>query len=52
MIKEQYHRLAPTFNRTKHLINQEIDQIPMNVNRSGKTYQRIIREIRKRYERD
>ena len=49
MTKEQYHLLAPTFNRTQHLIDLEIDRIPFNVNRAGKTYRRLTKQIRERY---
>lgn len=46
MTKEQYHRLAPTFNRTQHLIDLEIDRIPLNVNRAGKHYRKLVKHIR------
>lgn len=50
MTKEEYNRLAPSFNLQQHRINQAIDRIPLNVNRAGATYRRLIRLIRNRYE--
>lgn len=49
MNKDQYNRLAPIFNRQQHLIDLEIDRIPMNVNRSGKHYRKLIKNIKQQY---
>jgi len=41
MTKEDYHRLAPRYNRADILIAQ----IPLNINRAGKHYQKLIKNI-------
>ena len=41
MTREQYHLLAPRFNRH----DREIAAIPQNINRAGKHYKRLIKEI-------
>lgn len=48
MTCEEYNRLAPRFNRNKVIIDNLIAQIPWNVNRSGKYYKKLVKEI---YER-
>lgn len=46
MTREQYHLLAPTFNLRQQQIEQAIARIPLNVNRAGKHYQKLVREIK------
>jgi hypothetical protein len=43
--QEEYHRLAPTFNRNQVIIDNLIAQIPLNINRAGKTYQKKLKMI-------
>jgi len=47
MTREQYHALAPTFDR--HAVRRQalIDAIPSKVNRAGKHYRRLLKEINK-----
>jgi hypothetical protein len=50
MIKtaQQYARAVATFDQDR--INAMIDRIPWNVNRSGKHYRKLVKEIRNNYE--
>ena len=41
MTADTYNYLAPRFNRYDTLI----DAIPQNVNRAGKTYKRLVKQI-------
>ncbi len=41
MTKAEYHRLAPRYNKADKLI----EQIPLNINRAGKHYQKLIKKI-------
>jgi len=41
MTKEQYHALAPTFDPRDQLVAL----IPLNVNRAGKHYKKLLKEI-------
>jgi hypothetical protein len=45
MTKEQYHLLAPRFDRH----DKEIAAIPQNINRAGKLYRKLVKQI---YEKD
>lgn len=45
MTSKEYNRLAPLYNRRQILIDQAIAQIPWNVNRAGKTYQKKLKMI-------
>ncbi len=41
MTKEEYWALAPTFDRRDRLVAQ----IPLNINRAGKHYKKLLKEI-------
>jgi hypothetical protein len=41
MKKSEFHKLAPTYDRHEVLI----DAIPSRVNRAGRYYQKLIKEI-------
>jgi len=41
MTSEEYNYLAPRYNRH----DKEIDAIPQNINRAGKLYKKLIRNI-------
>jgi hypothetical protein len=45
MTRKQYHALAPTLDR--HAVRRQalIDAIPLNVNRAGRYYRKLIKEI-------
>lgn len=45
MTRQQYHNLAPRYNRNQVIIDNLIAQIPWNVNRAGKTYKKKLKEI-------
>ena len=45
MTEQEYNRLAPTYDRNKVLMEQEIARIPMNINRAGKHYRKLTKEI-------
>jgi len=49
MTAEQYNLLAPTYDRNKVMMEQEIDRIPMNINRAGSLYRKKLKEIINRY---
>lgn len=40
---DEYYALASTFNQRR--IANQIAQIPLNINRSGKHYQKLIKQI-------
>ena len=41
MTRAEYHKLAPRYNKADKLIAQ----IPLNINRAGKHYQKLIKQI-------
>jgi hypothetical protein len=41
MTAEEYHLLAPRFNR----YDREIAAIPQNINRAGKLYGKLVKQI-------
>jgi len=41
MTCEEYNRLAPRYNRTDIII----DAIPQNINRAGKHYKKLVKQI-------
>jgi ADP-dependent phosphofructokinase/glucokinase len=43
MTREQYHQLVTTFDQRK--IQDQIERIPLNINRAGKHYQKLIKQI-------
>ena len=45
---DQYYKAVQRIDQDR--IDQEIDRIPLNVNRAGKHYRKLIKEIRERYE--
>jgi hypothetical protein len=45
MTREQYHALAPTYNRHEARRQALIDAIPMRVNRAGRYYRKLIKLI-------
>ena len=45
MTSKDYHRLAPLYNRNQVIIDNLIAQIPLNINRAGKTYQKKLKMI-------
>jgi hypothetical protein len=45
---KEYAQAVATFDQDR--INRLIDQIPSRVNRTGKTYRRLVAKIRKEYE--
>jgi len=45
MTREQYHALAPTYNRHEARRQALIDAIPLRVNRAGRHYQKLIKQI-------
>jgi hypothetical protein len=45
MTKEDYWKLAPTFDRHEARRQALVDAIPMNVNRAGRYYRKLIKEI-------
>lgn len=45
MTKETYWKLAPTFDRHKARRQALIDAIPLNVNRNGRLFRKLIKEI-------
>ncbi len=45
MTKEDYHRLAPLYNRNQVVIDNLIAQIPLNINRAGKHYRKLVKQI-------
>ena len=45
MTSEEYNRLAPIYNGKKVAIDKLIAQIPLNINRAGKHYKRLLKEI-------
>jgi hypothetical protein len=47
MTKDEYHAKVATFDQDR--INAEIDRIPLNVNRSGKRYKQLTKQIRDKY---
>lgn len=49
MTRSEYHRLAPTFNRRQLLIDQAIDRIPQNVNRAGRHYKKLLKQIHEQF---
>ena len=49
MTKETYWKLAPTYDRHEARRQALIDAIPSRVNRAGRYYRKLIKEI---YERD
>ena len=47
MTRQEYHAKVATFDQDR--INAMIDRIPLNVNRAGKTYRRLVTKIREEY---
>jgi hypothetical protein len=45
MTKSEYHALAPTYDRHEARRQALIDAIPSRVNRAGKHYRKLLREI-------
>lgn len=45
MTRSEYHALAPTFDRRDRLV----EQIPLNINRAGRHYKKLLKQI---YERN
>jgi hypothetical protein len=45
MTRDQYHALAPTYDRHEARRQALIEAIPMNVNRAGRYYRKLIKEI-------
>jgi hypothetical protein len=45
MTRDQYHNLAPTYDRHEARRQTLIDAIPGRVNRAGRYYRRLIKEI-------
>jgi hypothetical protein len=45
MTRKQYHQLAPTYDRYEARRQALIDAIPLNVNRAGRYYRKLIKEI-------
>lgn len=43
MTSDQYHALVATYD--DHRIEAAVSRIPMNINRAGKHYQKLVREI-------
>jgi hypothetical protein len=50
MTKEEYHRIVEDYDQ--HLINLAIDAIPLNINRAGKHYKKLVYETQQSMERD
>jgi cytochrome c-type biogenesis protein CcmH/NrfG len=48
MTRAQYEEKVKTFDQDR--INAMIDRIPQNVNRAGKTYRQLTKQIREEYE--
>ena len=47
MTKEQYHHLVANYDR--HRIEALIARIPQNVNRAGRHYRKLVKEIYENY---
>jgi len=47
MTRQEYHTKVATFDQDR--INAMIDRIPQNVNRAGKHYQKLVKEIKNNY---
>ena len=47
MTREQYHAIVEDYDQ--HRIQLEIDRIPMNVNRAGKHYKKLLNAIYEKY---
>lgn len=45
MTRNEYHRLAPVYDRPQVAIDNAIATIPQNINRAGKHYQKLIKKI-------
>ena len=45
MTRDQYHTLAPTYDRHEARRQALIDAIPLNVNRNGRLFRKLIKEI-------
>jgi hypothetical protein len=43
MTRDQYHAKVKTFDQDR--INAMIDRIPSNVNRAGRHYRKLVKEI-------
>lgn len=48
MTRAEYEKKVATFDQDR--INQAIARIPLNINRAGKYYQKLTKEIRNKYE--
>lgn len=47
MTRQQYHQAILTYDQDR--IKALIDQIPQNVNRAGRHYRKLIKEIENKY---
>ena len=45
MTKQDYHKLAPTYDRHEARRQALVDAIPSRVNRAGRYYRKLIKEI-------